>query len=136
MNASLPPPAFSASISGWRSAVIAAEQLIERGFVSHPFLGISGLDVTNEVELRYRDDFEIELDGGALVDQVVEGSGAAEGGVESGDVIVQLGGEPITSMTDVISGILRFDPGDVVDVVVLRDGERVELEIELGERPR
>lgn len=119
-----------------RSAVIAAEQLIERGFVSHPFLGISGLDVTNEVELRYRDDFEIELDGGALVDQVVEGSGAAEGGVESGDVIVQLGGEPITSMTDVISGILRFDPGDVVDVVVLRDGERVELEIELGERPR
>ena len=51
-------------------------------------------------------------------------------------MIVQLGGEPITSMTDVISGILRFDPGDVVDVVVLRDGERVELEIELGERPR
>lgn len=119
-----------------RSAVIAAEQLIERGFVSHPFLGISGLDVTNEVELRYRDEFGIELEGGALVDQVVDGSGAAEGGVTSGDVIVELGGEPITSMTDVISGILRFDPGDVVDVVVLRDGERVELEVELGERPR
>jgi S1-C subfamily serine protease len=39
-------------------------------------------------------------------------------------------------MTDVISGILQFDPGDTVDVVVLRDGERVELEITLGERPR
>lgn len=119
-----------------RSAVIAAEQLIERGFVSHPFLGISGLDVTTEVEARYRDEFGLEVDGGALVDQVVEGSGADEGGVESGDVIISLGGDDITSMTDVISGILQFDPGDTVDVVVLRDGERVELEITLGERPR
>ncbi len=119
-----------------RSVVVAAEQLIDRGFVSHPFLGISGLDVTNEVELRYRDEFGIELDGGALVDQVVEGSGAAEGGIESGDVIVELDGEPITSMTDVISGVLRYDPGDTIEVVVLREGDRVELEVELGERPR
>ncbi len=119
-----------------RSAVIAAEQLIERGFVSHPFLGISGLDVTNEVEVRYREEFGIELDGGALVDQVLEGSGAAVGGVEAGDIIIEFGDEPMTSMTDVISGVLRFDPGDTVPVVVLRDGERLELEVELGERPR
>jgi S1-C subfamily serine protease len=39
-------------------------------------------------------------------------------------------------MTDVISGILRFDPGDTVDAVVLRDGERLELAVDLGERPR
>ncbi len=119
-----------------RSAVIAAEQLIERGFVSHAFLGISGLDVTNEVEARYRDELGIELDGGALVDSVVEGSGAGEGGIAAGDIIIEVEDEPITSMTDVISAILRYDPGDTIQVVVLRDGERLELEVELGERPR
>lgn len=119
-----------------RSAVIAADQLIERGFVSHPFLGIRGLDVTTEVAVRYREDYGIELDGGALVEAVEPGSGAEQGGIEAGDVIIELGDEPITSMIDVISAILRFDPGDVIDVVVLREGERVELEVELGERPR
>ncbi len=119
-----------------RSAVIAADQLIERGFVSHAFLGISGLDVTNQVEARYRDELGIELDGGALVDSVVDGSGADEGGVEAGDVIIEVEDESITSMTDVISAILRYDPGDTIEVVVLRDGERLELDVELGERPR
>ena len=119
-----------------RSAVVAADQLIERGFVSHPFLGISGLDVTSEVEVRYRDEFGIELEGGALVDTVVPDSGAAAGGIEAGDVIIELAGEPVTSMSDVIAAILRFDPGDTIEVVVLREGERIEMEVELGERPR
>ena len=119
-----------------RSAVAAAEQLIDRGFVSHPLMGITGLDVTVQVEVRYREEFGIELDGGALVDQVQPGSGADTAGIEPGDVIIELGGEPITSMTDVISGVIRYDPGDVVEVVVLRDGERRELMVELGERPR
>jgi S1-C subfamily serine protease len=119
-----------------RSAVIAAEQLIDRGFVSHPFLGISGLDVTNEVEARYREDYDIDLDGGALVDQVVDGSGADLGGVQAGDVVVRVGDEAITGMTDVIAVILRFDPQDEVDIEVLRAGERLTLAVVLGERPR
>ena len=118
------------------SAVIAADQLIERGFVSHPFLGISGLDVTNEVAARYLDEFGIELEGGALVDSVVEGSGAAEAGIEAGDVIVRFGEDDVTSMTDVIAAILRYDTGETVDVEVLRDGERVTVDVTLGERPR
>ncbi len=118
------------------SAVIAADQLIARGFVSHPFLGISGLDVTNEVAARYREEFGIDLSGGALVDQVVDGSGAQVGGVRKGDVIVSIGGQPIGSMTDVIGAILRFDTDATVEVVVLRDGDRQELEVTLGERPR
>lgn len=117
-------------------AVISADQLIDKGFVAHPFLGISGLDVTNEVAARYREEFGIDLDGGALIDQVVDGSGAALGGVQPGDVIVAISGQSIGSMTDVIGAILRFETGDTLDVVVLRDGERLALNVTLGERPR
>ncbi len=119
-----------------RTVVAAAEQLIERGFVSHPFLGISGLDVTTELARRYEEDHDIDLEGGAVVDEVVPGSAAAAAGLRSGDVIVEFGGETVTGMTDVIAAISAFDIGDEVTVEVLRDGQQVTLTVTLGERPR
>ena len=119
-----------------RAAISAAEQLIEKGFVSHPFLGVSGIDVNREIAERYAEEFGIELDGGAVIEEVVEGSGAAEGGIEEGDIIVAISGEAIEDMTDLVVSIRRFEPGEVIDVTVLRDGETVELQVELGERAR
>lgn len=118
-----------------RSVVAAADQLIEDGVVSHPFLGIEGLDVTNEVALRYRDDYDIELDGGAVVSTVVEGSGAAEADLRPGDIVVSFDREPVRGMTDVIGAILAYDIGETVPVGILRDGERMTLRVTLGERP-
>ena len=118
------------------SATSAADQLITVGFVSHPFLGISGYDVTIEVAERYREDFGIDLEGGAVIDSVVPGSGAAVAGIEAEDVVVAVGGEPVGSMGDVIVAVRAFAPDDEVTVEVLRQDERLELEVTLGERPR
>jgi putative serine protease PepD len=69
---------------------------------------------------------------GALVQEVVPGSGADEAGVEVGDVIVAVDGEPIIDGSQLRARILAMDPGDEIEVLVERDGEQQTLTATLG----
>ena len=115
-----------------RQAVVSGDQLIEQGFVRYPLLGITGTDITAEVA----EAFDLPNRRGAVVDTVQEGSGADAGGMRAGDVIVAVDGLPLASMSDLVAEVRRRAPGDTVVFDVLRDGERVQLEAVLGERPR
>ena len=71
---------------------------------------------------------------GVRVQQVMPGSGAEAAGIEAGDVIVAFGGEKVVDLR-AYSGLLKArQPGDKVTVSVLRDGEPLQLEVELGTR--
>jgi putative serine protease PepD len=72
---------------------------------------------------------------GALVVSVSDDSPAADAGIEEGDIIVAIGGDEITEAGDVPEAIRRHQPGDEVEVVVLRDDERVTVRATLVERP-
>jgi putative serine protease PepD len=78
---------------------------------------------------------ELAVDSGALVLQVTEGTPADDAGIEVGDVIVEIGGEVIEGSGDVPTAIRSHRPGDSLTVVLNRDGERVEVEAVLTERP-
>ena len=112
-------------------AVISAEQLIETGVVRHAFLGVSGDDVTREVADR----FGLDEPKGALLGSIEAGSGAADAGLQTDDIIVEVEGDPIDSMTDLVVAVRQFQPGDTVEVVYLRDGQRRTASVTLGERP-
>ena len=121
---------------GVGSAVAAADQIIEQGFVSHAFLGVGGFDLTPEVARRYEQEYGIELDGGAVVERVIEGSAAEEAGLQPEDVIVAVDGEPIEDMSDLTVVIRRYRPGDSLTLTFVREDARIEAEVTLGERPR
>ncbi len=70
--------------------------------------------------------------GGVTLSRIVPGSSAAEAGLEAGDVLLSIDSEPTSSWDRVTDAIGRHDPGDVVDIVVLRDGERLETVATLG----
>ena len=72
--------------------------------------------------------------GGALVEHVINGTAAERAGLRDGDVIVGLDGDPIDDSWDLLQGVLALRPGDRVDLELLRDGQREELSVELGER--
>ena len=63
------------------------------------------------------------------------GSGAADAGLQTDDIIVEVEGDPIDSMTDLVVAVRQFQPGDTVEVVYLRDGQRRTASVTLGERP-
>jgi C-terminal processing protease CtpA/Prc len=73
-----------------------------------------------------------ETDEGITVTRVVSGSPAAAGGLLIGDVILSIDGEPVESADALTDMVQTHTPGDVVSVVVDRNGTDRTLEIELG----
>jgi PDZ domain-containing secreted protein len=77
-------------------------------------------------------------DRGAFLGEIVEG-GAVEGILESGDRIVGLDSEPITSFGDLVPALMPFRAGDVAMIEAIRTGtdgteETIVVDVELGVR--
>lgn len=66
---------------------------------------------------------------GVRVEGVSPGTSAAEGGILEGDVLVAWGGEDLIDVMDMVTRLREHQPGDIVKMIVLRDGEEIELEI-------
>jgi S1-C subfamily serine protease len=62
------------------------------------------------------------------------GSPADSAGLKAGDVVVEFAGEPVTDLNTYSSALYARQPGDEVDVVVMRNGERLTLRVRLGKR--
>jgi S1-C subfamily serine protease len=112
--------------------------------IKYPWLGISGLPVNN----RIAKEFGLDIEAGIYVIRVVDGGPAAQGGLrgdsattsatepaKDGDVIVEIDGQSISSISEIGSYIDRLEVGDEVELTVVRDGEEIALTIVLGEWP-
>jgi S1-C subfamily serine protease len=83
----------------------------------------------------------VRLDGrggseqGVLVSRIFEGSPADRAGLRASDVIVGFEGEPVAHMGDLVRKIRRLDSGAWVGLKVIRQGDEIELDARLGERP-
>ena len=123
-----------------------ADQLISDGEVQHAFLGISGTDLTPDIA----DLFNMDIDHGALVQQVVPDSPADKAGIEAGDaqvrvdgvpvraggdVITKVDGQDVSGMDDVIAAVDAKQPGDKLELTLVRGGDERTVSVELTERP-
>jgi serine protease Do len=108
------------------------EQLLGSGHrVARGYLGVATDDLSPELAQR----LGIPQQKGAVVNYVQDGSPAAKGGLRANDVIVEVGGRPVSgkgSLT-LLAGTRR--PGDTVKVAFLRGGKRQEIEVKLSENP-
>ena len=69
---------------------------------------------------------------GLLLSDVRPESPAEEAGLQRGDIIVQIGDMEIASVQDYMVVLSESNPGDTARVIVIRDGERVEMEVTFG----
>ncbi len=94
------------------------------------YIGIQGSDVSTEASELYN------IPTGVVVAQVVEGSPAEEAGIQQGDIITELDGRTITSMSQLQEVLEYYAAGETVDIVVQRSGnggyEAQTLSITLG----
>ena len=97
------------------------------------FLGVSSTDVS-ELTDDVRANFEIDVEEGAFVTEVVPGSAADEAGLEAGDVITAIDGDEVTESSQVREQILEKEPGDTVEITIIREGEEQTVEATLGAR--
>ncbi|MCA9283895.1 MAG: M28 family peptidase, partial [Phycisphaerales bacterium] len=62
---------------------------------------------------------------GVVVEAVSEGTSAAEAGVQAGDVLISWNGEELTGTGSLMENLRKHKPGDIVQLVLLRNGQRV-----------
>ncbi|HEV2889504.1 MAG TPA: trypsin-like peptidase domain-containing protein [Frankiaceae bacterium] len=108
-----------------------AEQIIRTGRATHPYLGVSGNDLTPQTAKR----FGIGVQQGALVMEVVEGGPAYVAGLKARDVVVRLGSHKVASMGDLIAAIRAHRVGETVEVAYVRDGRESTVRVTLGQKP-
>ncbi|NLG71111.1 MAG: PDZ domain-containing protein [Chloroflexi bacterium] len=88
-------------------------------------------------DLPFFDDLPEGVKQGIVISEVTADSPAERAGLEEGDVITAVDGEPVESPTAFIETIRSFEPGDSVQITVIRQGERnpIEVEVTLEENP-
>ena len=85
------------------------------------------LGVTMEEETEHEE-------GGARINSVVEGSPADEAGLQEGDIVIGFGKDTIRGPVGLTKKIRALEPGDEIEITVLRDGRKHSFDVELGER--
>ncbi|OWJ90917.1 serine peptidase [Pseudomonas sp. A46] len=112
-------------------AMGVADQLKSEGKVSRGWLGV----VIQEVNKDLAESFGLDKPAGALVAQVQEGGPAAKGGLQVGDVILSLNGQPIVVSADLPHLVGNLKPGSKIELGVVRDGSRKTLDMAIGALP-
>jgi S1-C subfamily serine protease len=135
---------FAVPVDAVRRSV---RELRDKGRVDYGYLGVSTLLIWPQLAER----LDLDARGGALVQEVEDGSPAEEAGIEpgdneisfqghpdiatGGDVIVAVNGRRLTRRDDLADVISSMSTGDRVKLTLLRDGERRTVQVTLGRRP-
>jgi hypothetical protein len=72
---------------------------------------------------------------GAVVSKVYKGSPADRVGIRVNDVIVSFKGHEVRGRGDLVNLVLGSKPGDRAEIELIRKGEKIKVEVEIGERP-
>ncbi|MCL0091933.1 trypsin-like peptidase domain-containing protein, partial [Dehalococcoidales bacterium] len=107
------------------------EQLIQRGYVIRPWLGVILRSIDQYLIFRY----DLPVDKGAFITYVASGSPADKAGIKPGDVIVSLNGNEITSAEDLIRAIHSSQIDQKVEITFWRGETRNTTYAILIERP-
>lgn len=105
------------------------EQLVEKGVVSRPYLGITGKNIDEGLAAIY------ELPIGVYVDQVGQNTPASKSGLKEKDIIIAVDDTKIFSMEQLSKIIKGYKIGDEIKIKVVRNGkEKMELTAKLRDK--
>jgi S1-C subfamily serine protease len=123
-----------------------AAQLIAKGVVEHPFVGIGARAITARVATLFR----LPVKHGLLVSNVCENSGAAKAGVHGatqqvtlsgstwplgGDIIVKVDSVPVSTVDQLRTIVGTKKPGDSVELELYRKTSSLDVKVKLGRQP-
>lgn len=122
---------LAGGLAGYAAGRISAPQPLQPMPPYRPFPPVPPLDEPEEPPVGY------DLDGArvALVIDVQPNSPAEAAGLERGDMILAMDVMPLSEWDDLAARMSLYEPGDVVVLSILRDGQPMDLEVVLGRHP-
>jgi S1-C subfamily serine protease len=110
-----------------------SQQLVAKGKVEHPFLGVQMLSLTPDVRKQLNEDpqagLAIDIDRGALIGKIVPNSPAAQGGVKINDIIVAVNGQPVASAGEVQNEVEKSQVGVEMVLGLRRNGQDIQVKV-------
>lgn len=123
-EASIDNIGFAIPLNNIRSIV---KSLIENGYISKPYIGVSVTDVSQETQ-------SYGLPNGAAVKEVVADSPSAKAGLQINDIITHVDGKQVTGSSDLVSIVGDCTVGQVLKLTVYRQGVNMDVELTVGEQ--
>ena len=122
-EASIDNIGFAIPVNSIRSIV---ESIIEKGYIASPYIGISVLDVSEEMQMY-------GIPAGVAIQAVTEGSPSAAADLQTGDVITAVNGAAMDSST-LVDFVGSSSIGDQITLDLYRQGETITVTVTVGEQ--
>ena len=113
------------------TASTVAQQLIQNGSITRPYLGISFQAVSPDIASAYN----LPVQWGAYVTDVAASSPASQAGLQQGDIITSIGGVALDGTHDYVNVLYNYKPGDKVVLVYNRNSKNLQVQVTLGTAP-
>jgi serine protease Do len=107
------------------------DQIVEHGKVIRGYMGVSIQSVDPDMAKA----FGLTHGGGALISDVSPNSPAAKAGLQRGDIVLELNGQPVNGPDDLSVRISEMAPGTVAHLQIFRSGQNKDVDVTLGESP-
>ena len=113
------------------SAKACTSDIVTEGGTKRPWLGIIGLSLTLQIA-RY---YSLPVNRGVLITKIAEDSPADAAKMAEGDIILQIGNEETSKIEDLVNEVQKRSVGDVVRILILRNGRNHFFDLKLSEAP-
>lgn len=111
------------------TARVISEQLIQNGFVSRPYLGISYQPISPRVAAVYR----LPVQYGVYITDIYANSPASQAGLRVGDIITAIDNTNLDDTHEYLNILFQYSAGDPVTLTVNRSGKTIQVQVTLGE---
>ena len=111
------------------TARVISEQLIQNGFVSRPYLGISYQPISPRVAAVYR----LPVQYGVYITDIYANSPASQAGLRIGDIITAIDNTNLDDTHEYLNILFQYSAGDSVTLTVNRSGKSIQVQVTLGE---
>jgi serine protease Do len=111
------------------TAWAVAEQIIQKGYVSRPYMGIRWQSITPDVAAAYN----LPVKWGIYVTDVLSNSPASKVSLRQGDIITRIGDVTIDETHSFINALFLYKPGDQVLVEFYRANQKLQVQVTLAE---
>ncbi len=108
---------------------VVARQIIEKGYVSRPYLGVHLQSITPRIASIYN----LPVQWGAYVTQVDSGSPAEQSGIQRGDIITSISGVELDDSHPYMNTLFQHSPGETVTLEVVRNSKHIQIDVTLKE---
>jgi len=111
------------------TAQAVAGQIMQTGYISRPYLGISFQAITPDIAAAYN----LPVQWGVYISKVAVNSPASQADLQRGDILTGIGGVSLDETHSYINILFTYKPGDQVTVEFVRNGKAQQVQVTLGE---